>query len=86
MNNMRENFCVLKCSNTVRKVIKNYVRCKRLDSRPKFIAEAHLAVDKIKEVVEFEVIRIEYACPLFLREGQKVWIVIFICAVYRSLL
>ena len=85
MNNLREDFWILKYRKTIRKVIKNCVRCKRYDARSKPLVEAPLPVHRIKEAAVFEVLGIDYAGPLIVREGQKVWIVIFTCAVYQTI-
>ncbi|GIY80924.1 integrase catalytic domain-containing protein [Caerostris extrusa] len=46
---------------------------------------APLPANRINRVVAFEVTDIDLAGPVFLKGGQKVWIVIFTCAVYRAI-
>ena len=43
-----------------------------------------LPEDRVRDAAAFEVIGIDYAGPLFLSGGQKAYICLFTCAVYRA--
>ncbi|GFS84352.1 integrase catalytic domain-containing protein [Trichonephila clavipes] len=45
----------------------------------------HLLESKwVRDAGVFEVIGIDLAGPLFLKNGEKVWVVLYTCAVYRA--
>ncbi|GFW65681.1 putative RNA-directed DNA polymerase from transposon X-element [Trichonephila clavipes] len=43
-----------------------------------------LPADRVRDAGVFEVIGIDLAGPLFLKNGEKLWVVLYICAVYRA--
>lgn len=43
-----------------------------------------LPLDGIREVALFEIVGIDFAGKTFFKGGQKAWICIFTCAVYRA--
>lgn len=43
-----------------------------------------LPVNGVRDATIFEITGVDFAGPLFLRGGEKAWIVIFTCAVYRA--
>ena len=45
---------------------------------------APLPLNRIRDAVVFEVIGIDFTGPVDLKGGQKAWICIFTCAVYRA--
>ena len=49
-------------------------------------AVAPLPEDRVKDASVFEICGIDLAGPLFLRGGEKAWIGIFTCAVFRAVL
>lgn len=82
---LRENFWILKSRKTIRKVLKNCIKCRRFDSKPPTVEHAPLPEDRVKDSFVFEVTGIDLAGPLFLKNGSKTWIVLFTCAVYRAI-
>ncbi|GFY79109.1 integrase catalytic domain-containing protein [Trichonephila inaurata madagascariensis] len=70
MCNLRE-FWILKYRKTVRNVIITCVRCRRFNLRPKPIVEAPFSEDRVKEAAVFEVVGIDYADPLILKDSKK---------------
>ncbi|XP_035226746.1 uncharacterized protein LOC118199063 [Stegodyphus dumicola] len=44
-----------------------------------------LPPDRVTDCAPFEIIGIDLAGPLFLKNGGKVWIALFTCAVYRAI-
>jgi hypothetical protein len=46
--------------------------------------EAPLPLDRIKDAEVFQVVGVDMAGPLILKNGKKVWIAIFTCAIFRA--
>ncbi|GFU76539.1 integrase catalytic domain-containing protein [Trichonephila clavipes] len=44
-----------------------------------------LPPDRVIDCAPFEIVGIDLAGPLFLKDGRKVWITLFTCAVYRAI-
>ncbi|GFX15808.1 integrase catalytic domain-containing protein [Trichonephila clavipes] len=44
-----------------------------------------LLADRVENFTVFEVIGIYFAWSLFLKNGEKVWVALFTCAVYRAI-
>ena len=84
MNSLREKFWVLQCRRTVRSVIRKCVVCRRYASKTMKAPPGLLLEDRVRDATAFEVIGIDYAGPLFLSGGQKAYICLFTCAVYRA--
>nr|XP_042907172.1 uncharacterized protein LOC107438580 [Parasteatoda tepidariorum] len=85
MTQLREEFWILKFRKTVRKVIRKCIICKRFDSRPIATPTAPLPVDRLRAASVFEITGIDFTGPLYLKENQKSWIVIYTCAVFRAI-
>ena len=81
---IREKFHVLKARKSVRSIVSRCFRCRKLGSKPFATPTAPLPLDRVKDSEVFETTGIDLAGPLMLRNGGKVWIVIFTCAVYRA--
>ena len=84
MNALREKFWVLGGRQIIRSVIKSCISCRRYDARPLGSVPAPLPLDRIREAAVFEVVGVDFAGPIYLKGGQKVWISIFTCAVYSA--
>ncbi|GFU63861.1 integrase catalytic domain-containing protein [Trichonephila clavipes] len=83
--NLREDLWIFKYRKTVRKIVKYCVNCRRFETKPKISPEGPLPEDSVREASVFEIVGINYAGRLIIKGGQKVWLVIFTCAVYRAL-
>jgi hypothetical protein len=57
--------------------------CRRYDSRPHQGEEAPLPKARVMKAEVFENTGVDLAGPLFLKDGSKVWVVLFTCSVYR---
>ncbi|GFV00895.1 integrase catalytic domain-containing protein [Trichonephila clavipes] len=44
-----------------------------------------LPPDRVTDCAPFEIVGIDLAGPLFLKDGRKVWITLFTCAAYRAI-
>ncbi|GBN42785.1 hypothetical protein AVEN_127221-1 [Araneus ventricosus] len=70
----------------VKEVLQKCVACRRYTSKTVVpVVPAPLPVDRINRVAAFEVTGSDLAGPIYLKRGEKAWIVIFTCAVYRAI-
>ncbi|XP_044757073.1 uncharacterized protein LOC123315444 [Coccinella septempunctata] len=82
---LREKFWILKGRKTVRQVISKCCLCKRYTSKPIETPFAPLPRNRITCGKAFNVVGIDLAGPLYLKDKTKTWIVLFTCAVYRAI-
>ncbi|XP_035219186.1 uncharacterized protein LOC118192350, partial [Stegodyphus dumicola] len=85
MTNLRENFWILKSRKSIRNIIRKCVRCKRFVSQRVEVEPGFPPEDRVREGATFEVVGVDLAGPLYLREGSKAWIVLYTCAIYRAI-
>ncbi|XP_073955657.1 uncharacterized protein [Choristoneura fumiferana] len=57
---------------------------KRHTSQPFQAPTAPLPVERVQLTAPFEVTGVDLAGPLYLRHGEKCWVVLYTCAVYRA--
>ncbi|KAF2884132.1 hypothetical protein ILUMI_22052, partial [Ignelater luminosus] len=81
---LRERLWILNSRHTIGNVICKCATCCRFNATRCEIEEALLSVNRIKNAEAFEVTGVDLVGPLILRGGQKVWIVLYICAVYHA--
>ena len=67
----------------MRKVIQGCVTCRRFSTKTAEVPVSPLPEDRVKNAKAFEVTGVDLAGPLFLKDGSKVWLVLYTCAVYR---
>ncbi|KAK2575201.1 hypothetical protein KPH14_012609 [Odynerus spinipes] len=84
MSSLRENFWILGGRKTIRSVIKQCVTCRRYVAKPLESAPAPLPVDRVRDAAVFEVVGVNFTGPIFLKGGQKAWICLFTCAIFRA--
>lgn len=82
--NIREKFWITSIKRLVRGVIRKCVICRRYQAKPVEPPCAPLPQARVKCAAAFEITGIDMAGPLYLQSGDKVWIVLFTCAVYRA--
>ncbi|UYV82752.1 hypothetical protein LAZ67_22000735 [Cordylochernes scorpioides] len=85
MSIMREKFWIIKSRKTIGRIVRGCVKCRRFDQRPIKISCAPLPNDRTEPLGIFKVVGIDLAGPLYLKDGSKVWMVLFTCAVYRAI-
>lgn len=69
----------------VRSVISECVVCTRHRSKPVQAPAAPLPVERTACAAAYQTTGVDLAGPLYLRHGEKCWIVLYTCAVYRSI-
>ncbi|XP_043469421.1 uncharacterized protein LOC122503064 [Leptopilina heterotoma] len=61
------------------------VFCRRHKSNPAQPPPAVLPEERIRDAKVFEIVGVDLAAPIFLKDGTKAWICLFTCAIYRAL-
>src|SRR5277367_11813 len=84
MRIIRENYWVTSLRRLVKSVVRECVQCRRHDAKPIAVEQAPLPLDRVKDTAIFQVTGIDMAGPVILKGGEKAWIAIFTCAVYRA--
>ncbi|GBN69470.1 hypothetical protein AVEN_239191-1 [Araneus ventricosus] len=84
LNILREHYWILNARKTVRSVLSKCVICLRHAKRNVTTPSASLPENRIKDVAVFEIIGFDLAGPLYLKGGNKAWICIYTCAVFRA--
>ncbi|XP_055944564.1 uncharacterized protein LOC129975526 [Argiope bruennichi] len=84
ISNLRENYWIISVNKIAKQVSSHCITCKRFKAKPTEPPLAPLPKNRIKVAAAFEVTGIDLAGPLFLRSGEKTWIVLFTCAIYRA--
>lgn len=82
---LRQNFWILKCRNTVKKIVSRCIVCKRHKVKPLQTPPPPLPLERVNDSKAFETTGVDIAGPLYLKEGIKAYIVLFTCAVYRAI-
>ncbi|GBM43389.1 hypothetical protein AVEN_264608-1 [Araneus ventricosus] len=86
LSQLRERFWTPLGRRVVKEVLQKCVTCFRYTSKPVVpVVPAPLPVDRINCVAAFEVTGADLADPIYLKGGEKAWIVIFTCAVYLAI-
>ncbi|XP_054287987.1 uncharacterized protein LOC129003716 [Macrosteles quadrilineatus] len=81
---VRDRFWILKGRKTIRNVLSHCAKCKRFKSKAGEAPVAPLPLERITECNAFQSTGIDLAGPLYLRNGERAWVVLFTCAVYRA--
>ena len=84
LNSLREKFWIIGGRRAIRSVIKKCTICRRHEAQPFKSIPAPLPLNRVRDAAVFEVTGIDYAGPIFLKGGQKAWICILTCAVFRA--
>ncbi|KFD64292.1 hypothetical protein M514_23576 [Trichuris suis] len=84
MNNLREKYWILGGRRAVRSAIAGCVRCKRFSAQRMEVPPVPLPLVRVRDAAVFEIVGVDLAGPLLMRNGRKAWIVLFTCAVYRA--
>lgn len=81
---LREKYWILGGRRTLRSVISRCIVCKRQSGKSFVVDSPPLPRDRVRDAVPFEVTGVDFAGPLYLNTGKKVWVCLFTCAVYRA--
>jgi len=84
MNQLRENFWILKSRRTIKKAIYRCIACLRQQAKSYQTEAAALPPSRVETRNAFETVGVDLAGPLYLKKNEKAWVVLFTCAVYRG--
>jgi len=81
---LRKFFWIPAIRQTVRNVLRKCLKCARFTAKKVQVPIAPLPTDRLLAERCFEVTGVDLGGPLLLKDGNKVWFVIFTCAVFRA--
>jgi len=84
ISKLRETFWIIKSRATIRKALYGCVRCRRHESKRLQTVPATLPKDRVRDARVFEIVGVDLAGPLILKDKRKAWIILFTCAVFRA--
>ena len=84
LSHLREKFWILKGRKSIRGILSKCVICRRHEARPVTASQPVLPEPRVRDAAVFETTGVDLAGPLFLRDGHKVWVCLYTCAVYRA--
>ncbi|XP_021965025.1 uncharacterized protein LOC110860286 [Folsomia candida] len=83
MGKLREKFWIPQARRTIRSILHKCVTCRRWDAKKTEVDPAALPEKRVTISEAFETKGVDLAGPLYLKDGTKIWIVLYTCAVYR---
>lgn len=84
MSVLREKYWILSGRKYIRSVLAKCVTCKRHGGKPLNTLVPPLPLDRVRDAVAFEIVGVDFAGPLHLKNGDKVWVCLFTCAIFRA--
>ena len=85
MSTLRDKVWILASRRAVRSIIKHCVVCRRYSEKTADVPPASLPLNRVRDASVFKVVGVDYAGSLYLKDGEKAWICLFKCAVYRAI-
>lgn len=85
MSILREKYWIVHSRIADKNVVRNCITCKRFSAKPFGTKPTYLPLNRVKDAYTFEITGVDLAGHLSLQGGQKAWIVLFTCAVYRGI-
>ncbi|GFX37073.1 integrase catalytic domain-containing protein [Trichonephila clavipes] len=82
---LRERYWIIRARKAIKNVLYNCIFCKRFKVKSLSSEPTPLPPDRVTDCAPFEIVGIDLAGPLFLKDGRKVWITLFTCVVYRAI-
>lgn len=65
-------------------MIRSCVICRRFTTKSPNVPSSSLPENRVKDAKAFQIIGIDLAGPLFMKDKSKTWVVLFTCAIYRA--
>uniref|UniRef100_A0A8D8SJN2 Integrase catalytic domain-containing protein n=1 Tax=Cacopsylla melanoneura TaxID=428564 RepID=A0A8D8SJN2_9HEMI len=85
---LRQRFWIVGGRKVIRSVLNSCVICRRYKTKKLDVIPTPLPENRVKEARVFETTGVDFAGPLYCKDGEgttkKVWICLFTCAVYRA--
>ncbi|GFW59340.1 integrase catalytic domain-containing protein [Trichonephila clavipes] len=82
---IRERFWIIRARKPIKSILNECFVCARFKVKSLSSGPSPLPPDRVNDCAIFEVVGIDLAGSPFLKTGEKVWITLFTCAVYRAL-
>ncbi|XP_035205802.1 uncharacterized protein LOC118180857 [Stegodyphus dumicola] len=82
---LREKYWITRGRRAIRSVLKDCIKCRRYKTKSLITEPVSLPADRVENAAAFEVVGIDLAGPLFVKRGDKVWMVLYTCALYRAI-
>jgi len=83
MSSLRERFWILRARRAINKVVHKCPTCLRHSGKSFQVDPATLPAARTETLCAFQSTGVDLAGPLYLKNGEKAWLVLFTCAVYR---
>lgn len=81
---MRRQYWIVGVRRIIKQVIRQCTVCRRYTGQVMQGPPVALPLSRVRDSTVFETVGVDLACPLILKKGQKAWIVLYTCAVYRA--
>lgn len=81
---LRKRFWIVHARQSVRHVISKCYRCRRLSAKGTVTKTVGLPEDRVRDGDPFLITGIDVAGPFTQKNGKKLWVVIYTCALYRA--
>ncbi|XP_031350458.1 uncharacterized protein LOC116176124 [Photinus pyralis] len=81
---LRERFWILGGRRSISVIIRKCSICRRHLSKPMVTEDPALPNNRVRDAAAFEIVGIDFAGPLVLKNEEMVWICVFTCAIYRA--
>lgn len=85
LSKLREKYWITQAKKTILNVIQRCITCQRFHSRKMGVIPAALPETRVKSGEVFDSTGIDLFGPLVLKNGLKIWGVLYTCAVYRAI-
>jgi len=85
MGALREKYWIIQGRKAIRAVVDKCTICRRFSCKKPCVVPSALPEDRVKSSKVFEVVGVDFAGPVYLKNKEKAWIALFTCAVYRCL-
>ncbi|GBL91910.1 hypothetical protein AVEN_172814-1 [Araneus ventricosus] len=85
ISHLREKYWIIKAHKTIRNCVRKCVKRQRFKAKNCDVTPGILPKDRVRDAATFEIVDVDLAGPLYLRNGPKAYIVLYTCAVYRAI-
>lgn len=82
---LREEYWIIHGRKVARSIVRKCVVCARQSAQRLTVDKTPLPMNRVRDARVFEIVGVDFAGPLYLRDEAKAWICIFTCAVYRAI-
>ena len=82
---LREKYFIINSKNVVRSIVNKCTICRRFSAKKADVPFAPLPAERVNLKAAFETTGLDLGGHLFLKNGEKVWFVLFTCSVYRAI-